>query len=275
MVANVTVVEPTQAGVATRSSRPAPQPDSRRSSTSPRGRNVPNLAIVGLGADGTMTVKLASGPSRATRTSSSTCSGWISTSRRTRSRCSLFTTGPGSSVDTRKTGGPFRAGQVRPVQIRGADIVHRRRSTPAVPNGPAVDGRRCVNIAAVTNRLERRHLSPRRPTPPGTESTTVNVNVSTGQIKTSHGDRAGRVGRQDLPVQPSGDRSTWSSTCSATSRQCRTTRRRAASSRSRRRSGRSTPARRVRQPPSGHGQRRGVELHGLHRLGAGRRVRPR
>ena len=78
VVANVTVVEPTQAGWLAVQPTGAAAGKSALVNFAP-GRNVPNLAFVGVGADGTMTVKLASGVPGSAHVVVDVF-GWISTS---------------------------------------------------------------------------------------------------------------------------------------------------------------------------------------------------
>jgi hypothetical protein len=148
------------------------------------GRNVPNLTIVGVGADGTITVKLAT---RVTSRADVVIDvfGWISTSAVAERGARLIPAGPGRIVDTRKGAGtPLRGGESLAVQIRGADA-----SDPAVtdivPNSADVSavminitainrqaGSRSTNIAATPVEL-----------PDGQSATTSNTNVISGLVK--------------------------------------------------------------------------------------------
>jgi hypothetical protein len=96
----------------------------------------------------------------------------------------LVPVGPARLTDTRETGTPLRAGEVRPVQIRGANS-YMPTLTPAVPNSPSVTAA-LVSIAAVNNRAGSTwtYLSA-APTPPTPPVATSNVNVVPGQIKTA------------------------------------------------------------------------------------------
>jgi len=182
VVASITVVEPTSQGwLAVR-----PTGTSGTSSLvnfSP-GRNVPNLAIVGLGADGGVTITM--GPSSSGRAHVIIdVFGFLSKSSFTGERgARLVPVGPARLLDTRETGSPLGRAEVRPVQIRGADS-YMPTLTPAIPDRPTVTAA-MVNIAAVNNRPGSTSTflsaSPTRPVPP---ITTSNVNVVRGQIKTA------------------------------------------------------------------------------------------
>ncbi len=183
VVATVTVVDPTGPGwLAIRpSGTAAPKPQSSLLNFA-AGRNVPNLSIVGLGADGGVTVTM--GPkSGATANVIIDVYGFVSKSSYSTRGSRLTPVGPARLVDTRETGTPLRAGQVRAVKIRGANS-YMPTLTPAVPNRSTVTAA-LVNIAAVNNRPRSTstYLSagPARPVPP---VKTSNVNVVAGQIKT-------------------------------------------------------------------------------------------
>lgn len=182
VVATVTVVDPTGPGwLAVRAT--GTSGTSSLVNFAP-GRNVPNLAIVGLGADGAITVTM--GPkSGASANVIVDVFGFLSKSSYTGGRgARLVPVGPARLKDTRETGTPLRAGEVRPVQIRGA-ASYMPTINPAVPNRPTVTAA-LVNIAAVNNRPGSTatflSASPSRPVPP---VKTSNVNVVAGQIKTA------------------------------------------------------------------------------------------
>jgi hypothetical protein len=184
VVATVTVVDPTGSGwLAVRPSGTSGANPSSLVNFAP-GRNVPNLAIVGLGANGAVTITM--GPrSSANAHVIIDVFGFLSTSSYTGGRgARLVPVGPARLTDTRETGKPLGAGSVRAVQIRGA-ASYMPTLNPAVPNRPTVTAA-LVNIAAVNNRRASTatYLSA-SPTPPTLPITTSNVNVRAGQIKTA------------------------------------------------------------------------------------------
>ncbi len=148
------------------------------------GRNVPNLAIVGLGADGGITITM--GPkSSGTANVIIDVFGFLSKSSYTGPRGARLTpVGPARLTDTRETWTPLRTAEVRAVQIRGANS-YMPTLTPAVPNRPTITAA-LVNIAAVNNRpgSTATYLSA-APAPPKPPIKTSNVNVVAGQIKTA------------------------------------------------------------------------------------------
>jgi hypothetical protein len=183
VVATVTVVDPTGAGwLAIRpSGTAAPKPQSSLVNF-PSARNVSNLAVVGLGADGGVTITM--GPkSGATANVIVDVYGFISKSSYPTRGSRLTPVGPARLVDTRETRTPLRAGQVRTVKVRGANS-YMPTLTPAVPNRNTVTAA-LVNIAAVNNRPRSTptYLSA-SPAPPVPPVRTSNVNVVAGQIKT-------------------------------------------------------------------------------------------
>ncbi len=182
VVATVTVVDPTASGwLAVRPTGASGTSSLVNFST---GRNVPNLAIVGLGADGSITVTM--GPSSAGRANVIIdVFGFLSKSSYAGPRgARLVPVGPARLVDTRETGTPLRAAEVRAVQIRGANS-YMPTLRPAVPNRSSVTAA-LVNIAAVNNRARSTstYLSA-APSPPVPPIKTSNVNVVPGQIKTA------------------------------------------------------------------------------------------
>jgi hypothetical protein len=192
VVANVTVVEPDQAGWL------AVRPTGSSAGTSAlvnfaAGRNVPNLAFVGVGADGSMTVKLRSVGSAHVVVD---VFGWISTSSVAQRGARLVTTGPARLFDTRNSGSPLRADQTLPLQVRGA-ASYSPVINPVVPNSPSVTAV-LVSIAAINNRpgSASTYLSATPlPVAPGSTSATANLNVVAGQIKT---------GMAIVPIGPDG-----------------------------------------------------------------------
>jgi hypothetical protein len=182
VIATVTVVDPTASGWL--AVRPSGTSGTSSLVNFAPGRNVPNLAIVGLGADGAITVTM--GPSSAGSANVIIdVFGFLSKSSYSGTRgARLVPVGPARLTDTRETGRPLGAAEVRPVQIRGANS-YMPTITPAVPNRSSVSAA-LVSIAAVNNRAgsTSTYLSA-SPTPPTPPIKTSNVNVVRGQIKTS------------------------------------------------------------------------------------------
>jgi hypothetical protein len=173
VVANVTVVAPTQAGWL------AVQPTGAAAGKSAlvnfnAGATVPNVAFVGVGSDGSMTVKLASGRPGSAHVVVDVF-GWISTSDVVERGARLVTSGPGRGVDTRKTGQTLGPRQSLAFQVRGAN---------SIPNDPAVTAV-VVNIAAIAGTAATHISATPSPIPAGQPSPTANINVVPGQIKTS------------------------------------------------------------------------------------------
>ena len=181
VVATVTVVDPTGPGWL--AVRPTGTSGTSSLVNFSRGRNVPNLAIVGLGADGGITITM--GPASNARAHVIIdVFGFLSKSSYVGDRgARLVPVGPARLTDTRETRTPLRTGEVRPVQIRGANS-YMPALKPAVPNRTTVTAA-LVNIAAVNNRAGSKSTflsaAPAPPTPP---IKTSNVNVAPGQIKT-------------------------------------------------------------------------------------------
>ena len=182
VVATVTVVDPTASGWL--AVRPSGTSGTSSLVNFAPGRNVPNLAIVGLGADGAITITM--GPSSAASANVIIdVFGFLSKSSYTGPRgARLFPVGPARLKDTRETGTPLRSAEVRSVQIRGANS-YMPTITPAIPNRPTVTAA-LVSIAAVNNRAgsTSTYLSA-SPTPPTPPIKTSNLNVVKGQIKTA------------------------------------------------------------------------------------------
>jgi len=184
VVATVTVVDPTAAGWL--GVRPAgtsrPNPQSSLVNFAP-GRNVPNLTIVGLGADGAITVTM--GPSSGTAHVLIDVVGFLSKSSYTAERGARLTpVGPARLIDTRETGTPLGRGEVRAVQIRGADS-YLPTIVDVAPDRSTVTAA-LVNIASVNNRAaSTATFLSAAPAPPSGPVGTSNVNVAAGQIKTA------------------------------------------------------------------------------------------
>ena len=182
VVATVTVVDPTGPGWL--AIRPTGTAGESSLVNFARGRNVPNLAIVGLGADGGVTITM--GPrSGASAHVLIDVFGFLSKSSYTGDRGARLTpVGPARLIDTRETRTPLRTAEVRKVKIRGANS-YMPTITPAIPNRSTVTAA-LVNIAAVNNRAGSTgtflSAAPAPPTPP---VKTSNVNVVAGQIKTA------------------------------------------------------------------------------------------
>jgi hypothetical protein len=148
------------------------------------GRNVPNLTIVGVGADGAITVKLATGVTSRADVAIDVF-GWISTSAVTERGARLKPAGPGRIVDTRKGAGtPLRGGESLAVQIRGADASDPT-VTDIVPDAAAVSAV-MINITAI-NRQSGSTSTNISATPvrlaDGQPATTSNTNVISGLVK--------------------------------------------------------------------------------------------
>lgn len=182
VVATVTVVDPSGPGWL--AVRPSGTSGTSSLVNFAPGRNVPNLAIVGLGADGAITITM--GPrSGASANVIIDVFGFLSKSSYTGPRGARLTpVGPARLIDTRETGTPLRTAEVRSVQIRGANS-YMPTLTPAVPNRSTVTAA-LVNIAAVNNRPgSTSSFLSAAPTPPTPPISTSNVNVVAGQIKTA------------------------------------------------------------------------------------------
>lgn len=184
VVANVTVVEPESSGwMAVRpSGTPMPDPPSSLVNFS-AGRNVPNTAIVGVGDNGKITVRLrASGRAHVLID----VSGWISTSSHEVRGARLVPAGPARLVDSRRAGGLLRSQQTRSVVVRGATSFDPVISS-VVPNRPSVSAV-MVNIVAINRQPgSRATYVAATPTkiPAGTLPKVSNVNLPAGVVKTS------------------------------------------------------------------------------------------
>ena len=183
VVANVTVVEPTAAGwMAVRpSGAPVPNPQSSLVNFT-AGRDVPNPAIVGVGANGKITVRLRSAGRAHVIID---VSGWISTSSYTEARgARLNPVGPARLLDTRRTGGPLRAQQTRSLQVGGATSFDPTINNVVPVGASAV----MVNIVAINWQAGSRSTyvtaTPEK-IPAGTLPTVSNVNLPAGIVKTN------------------------------------------------------------------------------------------
>lgn len=150
------------------------------------GRNVPNLAIVGVGDDGAITVKLTTPSGPAAADVAIDVFGWISTSSAADRGARFVPAGPARLLDTREAGGALGPRESVRLQIRGADAV-----SPAlvdvVPDGDTVTGV-MVNITAVNRQSGSRNtFVSATPTavPAGEVPSTSNTNVVPGLVKAS------------------------------------------------------------------------------------------
>lgn len=184
VVANVTVIEPEASGwMAVRpSGTPMPDPPSSLVNFS-AGRNVPNTAIVGVGADGKITVRLrATGRAHV----AIDVSGWISTSSYETRGARLVPVGPARVLDSRRAGGLLRSQETRSLTIRGANSFEPT-ITSVVPNRPTVSAV-MVNIVAINRQSGSRPTyvtATPTPIPSGTLPTVSNVNLPAGMVKTN------------------------------------------------------------------------------------------
>jgi hypothetical protein len=138
------------------------------------GATVPNVAFVGVGSDGSMTVKLASG-SPGTAHVVVDVFGWISKSSYGTRGARMETTVPRRGVDTRKTGQTLGPRQSLAFQVRGAN---------EIPGGDDVTAV-VINIAAIAGTAATHISATPSPIPANQPSPTANINVRPGQIKTS------------------------------------------------------------------------------------------
>ncbi|MGB0114587.1 MAG: hypothetical protein WBP59_15320 [Ilumatobacteraceae bacterium] len=194
VVANVTVVEPSIGGWL--AIRPAGSTAGKTALVNfAAGRNVPNLAYVGVGPAGDVTVKIRTVPNGQAHVVIDVF-GWISTTESGDRGARLITAGPARLLDTRTSGAYLTTDESRGIQVRGASSVSPviNPIVPASSNVTAV----LVNIAAVNSYPSSRdtYLSatPSK-VPAGAKSTTANLNVVAGQVKT---------GMAVVPIGPDG-----------------------------------------------------------------------
>jgi len=188
VVANVTVAEPTVGGwLAVRPTGAARKPIEQMSSlvNFAAGKDVPNLVVVGVGPDGSMTVTLRASAGGAHVIVD--VLGWISKSGGP-AGSRLVPVGPARLLDTRTGDGqwawtPLAARTSRPIQIRGASTYQ-----PSVPDlkdpsiGPQISAV-LVNITAVNTRAGSQNTVLAASDAPLSEPTTSSVNLVRGQIK--------------------------------------------------------------------------------------------
>ncbi len=146
-------------------------------------QTVPNLAIVRPGDNGKIVVRLVSETVNGNAHVLIDVFGWFSTSSFGDQGARTIPVGPGRIFDSRTTT-PFNAGEVRTVDIRGADSTSPAR-TDIVPNSSSVIGA-LVNITAVNNlSTSSDTFVSATPTAPaaGTLPSTSNLNLRNGDIK--------------------------------------------------------------------------------------------
>jgi hypothetical protein len=140
------------------------------------GRNVPNLAIVGVGDNGAITAKLTTPKANARAHVIFDVFGWFSTSASGNRGARLTPVGPNRILDTREQGGALGTKQSRTLQVRGQG---------GVPDNANVTGV-MVNLTAINRQSGSRKtyvaLTPER-VPAGSSPTTSNVNVVPNHVK--------------------------------------------------------------------------------------------
>jgi hypothetical protein len=187
VVANVTVVEPTRAGYLSMSPTGAPAGTSSLVNFN-AGENVPNLAVLGVGAGGRTTVTLTTptGPGGAHVLVD--VFGWISKSAYQDTGdvgARFLPVGPSRLLDTRSA--PVPAGWTggRPLGAREQLVLPIRGANGLVPASADVTGV-MVNVTAVNdapgNAATFVSATPER-TPAGLEPATSVTNLAPGQIK--------------------------------------------------------------------------------------------
>lgn len=142
------------------------------------GRNVPNLAIVGVGADGNVTAKLTTPQSNSKVNVIVDVFGWFSTSSYSQNGARLFPVGPNRIHDSRETGGALGTKQSRAIQVRGQG---------GVPNNANVTGV-MLNLTAINRQAGSRNtfvaVTPDA-VPKGSSPSTSNINVVPNHVKAS------------------------------------------------------------------------------------------
>lgn len=192
VVATVTVAEPTAPGwLAVRARGAQRKPIDKMSSlvNFDVGRNVPNLAIVGVSTSGELTFTLRTSPNGRAHVLVDVV-GWISnSSAAVTGGARLQSYGPSRLIDTRNPGQQaFRDGETRTLKVRGAKTYNPTLTIPSSASVRAV----LVNITAVNTRARGLPTylaaSDIKLTPPDSANTqtrvkTSNVNAAKGQIK--------------------------------------------------------------------------------------------
>jgi hypothetical protein len=140
------------------------------------GRNLPNLAIVGVGTGGAVTVKLTTPQASKKANVILDVFGWFSTTESGNRGARLNPIGPNRILDTRETGGALGTKTSRALQVRGKG---------GVPNSAAVTGV-MVNLTAINRQSGSRNtyvaITP-NPVPAGSSPTTSNINVVANHVK--------------------------------------------------------------------------------------------
>lgn len=146
------------------------------------GRNTPNLAIAGVGNDGTATVRLTTPSGAGTANVAIDVFGWISTSNNDDRGARLITAGPGRIYDSRQTGGALGPDSSRAVPVRGADSPEQ---ADVVPDRTSITGV-MINLTAINREPGSANtnlaVTP-TPLPAGTQASTSNINVIPGLVK--------------------------------------------------------------------------------------------
>jgi len=156
------------------------------------GENVPNLAVVGAGTNGAVSVTLVMPEGAGNANVLVDVFGWVSKSDypdTDDSGARFQPVGPGRILDTRSSpvpagytsGTPLGPDGRLKLQIRGADAV-LPSVTDIVPDDPNVTGV-MVNITAVAQTLNTFVSATPGDVPGGTLPTTSNTNLSRGQVK--------------------------------------------------------------------------------------------
>lgn len=142
------------------------------------GRNVPNLAIVGVGPDGKIAAELTTPQANSSANVIVDVFGWFSTSSYSGSGARLFPVVPNRIHDSRETGGALGTKQSRSIQVRGQG---------GVPNSANVTGV-MLNLTAINRQAGSRNtyvaVTPNR-VPSGSSPSTSNINVVPNHVKAS------------------------------------------------------------------------------------------
>jgi hypothetical protein len=191
VVLNVTVISPSTGGYA--SITPAGAAAGQSSLVNfNTGENVPNLAIVGPGSGGAVTVSLTTTSGIGNADVAIDVFGWIAKTAypdADDSGARFIPAGPGRILDTRSvpvpagwaSGQPLgTAGQLT-LPIRGADAVSPTIAD-IVPNDPSITGV-MVNITAVAGNADTFVSATPDAVPAGVYPATSNTNLRAGQVK--------------------------------------------------------------------------------------------
>lgn len=191
-VVNVTVASPDRAGFLSIRPTGGPSGESSLVNFDP-SQDVPNLAVVGIGAGGNATVTLTSPSGPGSANVIIDVFGWISKTGYVDSADSgsrFVAVGPGRILDTRTvpvppgwgSGQMVGADQQITLPIRGADSLNPNIGD-IVPNDHNVTGV-MVNITAVNDGGQATFVAATpEPTPPGVEPATSVTNLQGGQVK--------------------------------------------------------------------------------------------